>query len=269
MNFALYKTMMKSNIKGFSSFGFGSAMYVALMTALYPMIADNAAEINKLMDVFPDALKQVIGVESLSSYGGFISAEYFGLFFPIILGIFSVMTASQLLAKLVDHRSMAYLLSTKVSRAQIAFTQAVVLVNGLILIVLLTFIGGVLAGKFLLDEQYSIGLKTFFEMNLVGFLLFFAVGGYSFLISSLCNDEKLALGIAGGFTFVLYGLDMIGKLTTDFEWLRNLTPFSLFEPSLISSGEANVLLSSLVLFGIGLVTYLGAGVVFKHRNLPL
>lgn len=269
MSMPLLMQMVKLHLKNFLSFGFGSAFYVVLMTSLYPLFADNTEAINQLIKILPDNLKNVLGFDSLNSYGGFISAEYFGLLFPIILGVFSVMTATQLLAHLVDRGSMAYLLSTKVSRSQIAFTQALVLIIGLLLIVLLTFLGGIIAGEIIIDELYSLNFNAFFQINFVGFLLFFVVGGYSFLVSSLCNDEKKSLGIAGALTFLFYGLDMVGKISLDFEWVRNITPFSLYSPSEIASGDAEIFIPSLILFVIGIFTYSAAIVVFKHRNLPL
>ena len=179
------------------------------------------------------------------------------------------MTATQLMAHLVDNGSMAYLLFTKVSRSQIAFTQAIVLISGLLFIVLLTLLGGIVAGETLIDQQYSLEFNTFFQINFVGFLLFFVVGGYSFLVSSLCNDEKKSLGIAGALTFLFYALDITGKISPDLEWLRNITPFSLYNPSEIASGTAEIFFPSLILFGIGSITYALAILVFKRRNLPL
>ncbi|MCF6136483.1 ABC transporter permease subunit [Pseudalkalibacillus berkeleyi] len=269
MNMSLYRTMMKSNMKSFINFGLGSAVYVTLMTSLFPMIADNMEEINSMTELFPEALMRAMGLESFSSYGQFISAEYYGLFFIFILGVFAVMTAVQLLAKLVDRGSMAYLLSTKVSRANVAFTQAMVLITGLAIIILMTIAGGLLAGGWLIDEQYSIEIGNFLQINVLGFLLFFAVGGYSFLISSMFNDEKRAFAVAGALTFVFYGLDMAGKIVLDVDWLRNFSIFSLYEPGKIASGDANLWFSTLILTSIGVVSFLLAVLVFKRRNLPL
>ncbi|WP_377890648.1 ABC transporter permease subunit [Alkalihalobacillus sp. R86527] len=269
MSTSLYKQMMKSNLKGIMSFGMASAVYVILMTSLFPMISDNIDKLQELTDIYPESLKNAFGLESFGTYGEFISAEYYGLFFLFILGIFSVMTAIQLIAKLVDRGSMAYLLSTKVSREQVAITQIAVLITGLVIIIFLNFAGGYMAGEILIDEQYTIGMWDFFQINFVGFLLFFAVGGYSILISSLFNDEKKAFAAAGAVTFLFYALDMAGKIVSDLDWLRNLSLFSLFEPAKIANGDVNVALVSLILFGIGLVMYVGTVLVFRRRNLPL
>jgi ABC-2 type transport system permease protein len=42
-------------------------------------------------------------------------------------------------------------------------------------------------------------------------MLFFAVGGISFFVSSFANDEKKALGFSGVLVFGMFGLDMLGK----------------------------------------------------------
>lgn len=269
MNGSLYLQMMKAHSKMFFSFGIASAAYVALMTSVFPMIEDNMEEIDGLIDIFPDALLRALGLESFSNYGQFISAEYYGLFYLLILGVFSVMIAIHLLVRHVDRGSMAYLLSTRVSRTQIAVTQIIVLISGLFIIHLLTFGSGYLAGELVIDTENAIAFSEFFKINFVGFLLFFAVGGYSLLISSLFNDEKIAFAVAGGLTFLFYGMDMIGKIVTDIDWIRNFTLFSLYEPGRIASHDTTILIPSLILLGIGSITCIATVLIFRKRNLSL
>ncbi|MUV38253.1 hypothetical protein JNUCC1_02089 [Lentibacillus sp. JNUCC-1] len=269
MNGSLYSQMMKTHLKLFLGFGVVSAAYVTLMTSLYPMMDENMEQIENLIDLFPDALLRAIGLESFSSYGQFISAEYYGLFYLLILGVFSVIIAVQLIARLVDRGSMAYLLSTHVSRVQVATTQVMVLLSGLIIIHALTFGGGFLAAEFLIETDSTIAFNEFFQINFVGLLLFFAVGGYSLLFSSLMNDEKNAFALAGGLTFVFYGMDMMGKIVTEIDWIRHFTPFSLYEPGKIASNDADVWTSSVILAAIGVVTCIAAVLIFRKRNLPL
>ncbi|ASI35064.1 MULTISPECIES: ABC transporter permease subunit [unclassified Exiguobacterium] len=268
MNLALYRHMMQLHLKMFFGFGVGSAMYVTLITSLYPLLDDNMEQIDDMMQILPEGMMRAFGMESISNYGQFISAEYYGLFYLLILGVFSVMVAIQLVARLVDRGSMAYLLSTQVSRTKVIVTQMLVLISGLIVIHVLTFAGGALAARFLIDTD-RIALTEFFQINYVGFCLFLAVSGYSFLISCLFNDEKNAFAVAGGITFLFYGMNMMGKIVTKIDWIRHFTPFSLYEPGKIASGEGEVLVSVIILILIGLLSYGLAIVLFRKRNLPL
>src|SRR5699024_3032847 len=220
MNLSLYKQMMKINMKIYLGFSIGSAAYVTLMTVIFPMISDNIEKIEDVMNIVPEALLRALDMESISSYEQFISAEYYGLFYLFILSAFVIIISINLLAKLVDRGSMAYLLSTRVSRVQIVIMHITVLISGLFIVHLLTFF--------------------------VGFLLFVAIGSYSLLISALFNDERNAFALALGITFIFYALDMVGKIVIELDWLRNISLFSLYEPGQIASGDANVLFSSLI-----------------------
>lgn len=269
MSLSLYKQMMKTNMKMFLGFAIGSAIYVSLMTTLFPMIEDNMAQIDEMLVIFPEALMRALGLESMSTYSQFIAVEYYGLFYLFIVGVFTIIISIHLIARLVDQGSMAYLLSTRVSRAKIATTQIVVLISGLLMIHIVTFSSGYLFAKLSIGSESELALFEFFQINLIGFLLFFAIGGYSLLISTLFNDEKNAFALAGGITFIFYGIDMIGKVVAEIEWIRSFSLFSLYEPGKIASGDANIWLSLTIFMVIGIIGYVLSILIFKKRNLPI
>ena len=269
MNLSLYKQMMKINMKIFLGFGIGSAAYVTLMTVIFPMISDNIEKIEDVMNIVPEALLRALDMESISSYEQFISAEYYGLFYLFILSAFVIIISINLLAKLVDRGSMAYLLSTRVSRVQIVITQITVLISGLFIVHLITFLAGFIVANLSIDSANTIAFLEFFQINFVGFLLFVAIGSYSLLISALFNDERNAFALALGITFIFYALDMVGKIVIELDWLRNISLFSLYEPGQIASGDANVLFSSLIFIAISVTGYTLAITIFNKRNLPL
>src|SRR5699024_7062951 len=115
MNLYLYIQMMKIKMTIYLDNGIGSAEYVTLMTIIFQMISDNIEKIEDVMNIVPEALLRALDMESISSYEQFISAEYYGLFYLFILSAFVIIISINLLAKLVDRGSMAYLLSTRVS----------------------------------------------------------------------------------------------------------------------------------------------------------
>ncbi|MDX6154536.1 ABC transporter permease subunit [Marinococcus sp. PL1-022] len=269
MNNALYWQMVKSKISIFGAFAIGSSLYVLLMGSIYPTIADNTEDLNRLLEIFPEALLNFIGLEALTNFDQFLSAEYYGLFFLFIAGAFSVWMGVQSLATLVDRGSMAYLLSTRVSRGQIAGTQALVLLTGLFLFLAFNFLAGYLAGQWFMEDANSLDVSSFLSINVGGFLLFFAISGYAFLISAVMNDERRALGVAGGLTFLFYALDVAGRLAPDMEWLRHLSLFSLYRPAELASTTGDFWGPFLILTAIGVALFAGAISIFRHRNLPL
>src|SRR5699024_10424754 len=156
------KQMMKINMKIFLGFGIGSAAYVTLMTVIFPMISDNIEKIEDVMNIVPEALLRALDMESISSYEKFIYAEYYVFFYLFILCVFFILSAFviiisiNLLAKLVDRGSMAYLLSTRVSRVQIVITQITVLISGLFIVHLITFLAGFIVANLSIDSANTI-----------------------------------------------------------------------------------------------------------------
>nr|MDH3155690.1 ABC transporter permease subunit [Bacillus licheniformis]MDH3162463.1 ABC transporter permease subunit [Bacillus licheniformis] len=270
MNLSLYKQMLRTNMKGIMSYGVGSAFYILLILGIYPSIAGNAEDIEKMIKSMPEGFLNAFGFENgLGNLEDFISGEYYGLIFIVILSIFSVMLSTKLLAKRVDQGSMAYILSAPTTRGKVAFTQATVLTTGLLIIMAVTTAAGLAGYHLMLGGDYDFNVSRFLVLNLLGFLLFFAVGGISFLFSAISNDEKRALGLSGGITFLFFSFDLLGKLSEKTEWLRSLSVFSLFRPGDIVNGSTDIAQVSLVLAAVGFAAFALSILIFKKRDLPL
>lgn len=266
MNFALYKQMLKVHAKTIFSYSIGSAFYLLLIVAIYPSIAGSKA-MEKLLKQMPEQWLKAFGFNTgMGNMTEFIAGEYYSLLFILILSVYCIMTANQLMARLIDRGSMSYLLATPNSRQKIAFTQALVLLTGLVAIVLVTTIAGIAGDKWLVSN-YSLNRSSFFEMNLVGLLLFFAISGYSFFFSAIVNDEKQALALSAGVTFLFYCFDLVGKIADKVEWLRNLSLFSAFRPSEIAQGNVELLPVCSLLFSLGMISYIAAILIFSKRDL--
>jgi ABC-2 type transport system permease protein len=268
ISMSLYFSMLKANAKSILSYGIGSLFYLWLVIWIYPSIADSPG-MEELMKSLPENMMKALGLSTgIQDIDQFIAYEYYGILFIIIMSIYSIMTATQLIARLVDRGSMAYLLSTPASRLKIASTQAVVLLSGLLIVVLINIVAG-FSGTSWLIEDVSLNSTAFLQLNLVGFLMFFVISGYSFLFSCLFNDEKKALSASAVLTVIFYVLNLAGKMSEEFEWLLNLSFFSAFQPQNIVSGDYDSSPVVLGLTGAGIILYLAAVFVFRKRDLPL
>jgi ABC-2 type transport system permease protein len=270
MNSALYRHMMKIHIKGMMNYAFGSAFYILLMFWLFPSFAGNNAALDELIKSLPPGMTNAFNLGSgFGTVEGFISGEYYGLLLVLIVSIFCIMFSTQLMAKLVDQGSMAYLLATPTTRGKVAMTQAAVFVTGLLSIMAVTTLCGFAGYALFIGDLSDFHGAAYLRMNLAALLLFFAVGGIAFLVSSLANDEKKALGISAVLTFGFFSMDFIGKLSEKINWMRNLTYFSLYDPSGIIGGQTETALAWSVLIVIGLVTFAAGIALFRKRDLPL
>ncbi|MGO4108437.1 ABC transporter permease subunit [Paenibacillus sp. YAF4_2] len=270
MNLPLFKQMMKIHAKGMSNYAFGSAFYILLMFWLYPGIADNTGALNELLKSMPEGIVNAFNIQGgFGSMEAFISGEYYGLILPLLLSIFSIMLSTGLMARLVDQGSMAYLLSTPTTRRQIATTQAGVLSTGLLLIMVVTTAAGMLGYIWFIGDKYAFNGARYIQMNVVAWMLFIAASGIAFLLSSVMNDEKKALGTSGFIVFGMFALDMLGKISGSVEWLRYASIFSLYRPSDIAAGNGHPLLAAMILLAIGLASFAAGIIAFSKRDLPL
>ncbi|ASN07144.1 ABC transporter permease subunit [Virgibacillus necropolis] len=268
MNGSLFVTMMKNNAKTVCSFTFGSMFYLVLIIWLYPYIADSKV-FDTMFETLPEGYMKAFGLHAgISSLSGFVAGEYYGLLFIIILLIFCVTTATQLIARLVDRGSMAYLLASGLSRMKIALTQASVILICLTVIITLTTLTGVIGAELFIEEN-NFATGSFIKLNIVTYLLFFVISGYCFLFSCLFNDEKRALAISGALSFIFFAVDMLAKVSDKLDWLQYFTVFSLFDATSIAEGNVDILPISISLGSAGILLYALAIIIFKKKDLPL
>lgn len=269
MNLALYRSMMKTHARTLFGYVSGIVLYQWLVIWIFPTIADNP-NINELINSMPEGMRKAFGIEGgLNELTDYLANEFYGLLFVLILMIYSVMTAIQLVARLIDRGSMSYMLATSVSRSQVAVTQALVLISGLLLIALSSTVGGIAGVEWFVPERHTFETAAFVQINLMGMLLFLVIGGYSFLLSCLFNDEKRALAAAAGLTVLFYAADLVGKLSSDLDWLQNVTVFTLYRPAEIAQGTVEILQTAIGLAIAAVLLFVGSVTVFQKRDLPL
>lgn len=268
MNGALFASMLKTNGRAITSYAFGSALYLLLIIAIYPSIT-KADGFNEILKQMPEGVMRAFGFQGgVQELNSFLSVEFYGIIFVLILMIYCVVTGTGLIARLVDRGSMAYLLATPVSRVRVALTQAAVLLFGLMVIALITVGAGFLWAWLFLKSD-TLDVTTFLQINLVGFLMFFVISGYTFLFSCLFNDEKRALAISGGLSALFYITDFAAKISDKLDWLKHWTLFAAYQPSAIAKGTFHVLPASIGLAIGGVILYVLGILIFKKRDLPL
>ncbi|WP_044639878.1 ABC transporter permease subunit [Risungbinella massiliensis] len=269
MNFALYRAMLKQQSKKILGFALGSSTFLLMETFLYPSIEEAMKAKMDIFETLPDGMLAAFGLDkgfAISSVLDLFSVQYYSLIFLVLLSLFTVSMANQLLSHFVEQGSMAYLLSIPVNRKQITFTMISVFFTGLLVIMVCNFLFPYV-GSYL--NNVELDWKSLFQLNLLGFLLFFAIGGYSFFFSALFLNGHRVLAWAGGLTLIFYILDMIGKVNQQWEDLRYGSIFTLFQPTEIITGDVELYSASLILFSLGIIGYFLTIAIFQRKDLPL
>lgn len=264
MNNTLFQSTLKRNIKLFTAFTTLILFYSLVIMSMYKPNGESSP-----WKALPEDMKVAFGMGSgMGGLDVFMASGFYGVTFVLFMMIYCILVANQLISHLVDQGSMAYLLSTPVSRSRIAITQASVLVVNLFIITLLTTIVGFL-GSQVMFKDVELNAVTFIQINMMGFLLFFFISGYSFLFSCLFNSGKRTLSVSALISVVFYGIHLVSNMNPDLEWLPYLTVLTAFQPTEIATGAFDVLPVALGLGVSGILLYVLAVLVIRKRNLPL
>lgn len=236
LNRSLYRAMVKLQGKKALNYAIGLTLYNLLLIGVYPSISQSTA-VTELSVNLPNSVKHIFGIASssgLDCFESYVSTQCFGRVWILVMGIYTITMADELIAKLVDQGAMAYLLSSPVGRLEVLTTQAAVLASGLALLTSLTVLG--ICGEMIVFNIPFAGW-SYFHLGVLNFALFLTVGSYSLLFSTLFNNEGQAILTASSLTFLGYALDVISGLNDQFSWLQKLTIFGLVRPQKVLEGE--------------------------------
>jgi len=238
MNRALFRAMFKQYRKKVAAISTGIVLYEGLLTWVYPVIAKNSA-VMEIAESIPSAVKTVFGVPEnarTDTFEAFISGQFFARIWVMLMALYGIETANALLAKMVDDGSLAFLLSTPVSRSEILSTQTGVLISTNSILVAVT-IFGLYFGTFC--SGIEIEHWRYLRFGILGLSFFSLIESYSLFFSAWFVEEERALTYAAGLTLAFYGLDIAGGLSDKLSWLKKLSLFQLFQPQEVLEGTTD------------------------------
>src|SRR5690606_36024918 len=83
------------------------------------------ASFQEIIDRFPPALLAAFGIGDLTSFPGFIGAEFLNLMWPLIVGIFVIMTGAGLVAQEIERGTVEFWLSVPETRMRLLLGKVV------------------------------------------------------------------------------------------------------------------------------------------------
>ncbi|MDW7739865.1 MAG: ABC transporter permease subunit [Bacillota bacterium] len=266
MNFALFKSTVKSNWILFVIFLAVLFMYMSIIISMYD--PENIEAMALYLETLPQGMVDAFGYNATATdLVSFIGLYFYGfivLLFPLI---FCIVLTNRLVAALVDRGSMAYLLATPNTRIKIITTQAIFVIIAVSLLLFLNTLAGIAMCEGLFPGELDI--PVYLKLNFATLMLTTAISSISFFFSCIFNESKYALAFGAGLPILFFVINMVRNIGSNSEWLKYLTIYTLYDPQQILSGEQSVLMISLVFGVITLVLYTGGIVIFSRRNLYL
>lgn len=232
------------------------------VSALSPTALAGAEEAARMIRLFGEPIV-------FTTPAGYVTFRDFGIFLPILLGIWAALAGARLVRGDEERGSLEVVLATPQSRLCVLLEKIAALITALVLIMLLIACGG-LAGQALAHTQVDVFGTALAVLN-VGFLaLLFST--CALFLSQLLGSRAAAAVWAGTLLAVSYILDGTGQIVAQTAWIGHLSPFFSYHaskpllPSYTSMHGLNV--GALALLLLVSVAFAAASVLlFLRREL--
>ncbi len=262
----LYKKDWKAHWKLMVGILAAITLYFAVIIGMYDP-ADGTALQQLVAMKLPEEFLAAFGFTNMdNSLLGFLSGYLYGFLLLALPLIPIIAIANRLVASLVDRGAMASLLSSAVTRRQVALTQAAFLISTVFTICLFITSIGILLSE--VSFPGLLNIQGFLKLNSGLFLTLLATSALCFFFSCLFNESRLSLALGAGLPVMFLVMQMLVNYNPDLGLLKWLSLFSLFVPTDFTGGQP-VLIPMLALGAVSLVFYTAGILVFDKKDLPL
>lgn len=197
----------------------GMAAYVFVVVALYPVVKNNT-DLDRLTDSTLGALIGASG-SALTSPDGWLSANLYGNFVPLIVLIATIGYGASAIAGQNEDGSLALVVSLPLTRRSIIVGKLVALIAQALPVPIVTAVCIGSGRWFELDIDAGALVGVTIGVTLLGLVF----GTLALLIGTVTGSRGVALGVTSSIAAVTY---LVNSLAPVIDWLhprRYLSPF--------------------------------------------
>lgn len=234
----------------------GLSIYTGVLVSVYPSIR-GALNLNAL----PANMREAFNITDFSQLASFLSAQVFGVILPILLPFFAMIALSGVIAGAEERGRLDILLGNPLPRWQIAIGSFLVIATYLLAIVAAIGIALWVMAQAL---DLSLTMRQAWRAAFALWPLATAFGALSLAMSALVRQRSWALGIPAAVLFLMYLLNVVGRLAPEISWVRWLSAFHYYGIAITEGlwwpGVAALVGSALALTAL-------ATVLFNRRDI--
>lgn len=246
----------------------GSFVYLLFLGSVFPTFRDNAAEFERVLDNYPEALRAMFNIVQGASFGsgpGFLHMELFSFMIPLVLIIFAAGFGARAIAGEEEDGTLDLVLSTPVTRRRVLAGQFAAMTTG-------TFLIGIFMGMAILiaGAAFDMGLDAGHVVAaMLGAVLIALVCGTLALATGCITGRRgLALGVAGAAAVAAYLVFALAEMVPWLGTIQKASPWYYYAASAPMLRGAEWAHFG-VLAAMVAVLAVGGGVVLERRDLAV
>jgi len=265
VNWNLVRKTISDRWKGALVYAGALVAYVLMLTAMFPSF-QKMTGFQEMMDKYPESMARFFGVESidLASFNNFMTMEFLGLMFVIIVGAFVFSFACGMVAGELGDGTLELLLAQPIERWKMLTSKAAVLLAGIVGLVLITVLSVLALGSaFGIDVSYS-GYLAYLP---VAIALLVSIAGYSILFSTALHQPRWAVMASVGVTLGLYMMHFAATSSQSLEKLGYFTVFHYYNPLKVLDSGTVPLWDVLFLLAFGAACFAASLWFFQRKDI--
>lgn len=229
----------------------GLTIYSGLIVAIYPSVSD-AIDIS----LIPANLRAAFNINDFTQLASFLSSELLGVILPLILPFYGIIILSNVVAGAEERSRLDLLLGNPIPRYHLIVGSFAVVAG--FLLALVTVVGSVVwTMATVLDLDLTV--RQAFRAVLALWPLTLAFGALALAVSTMVRQRALALGIPAATVFLMYLVNVIGKLAPQVSGVRFASAYHYYGTAITDGiwwwGAAVLLLATAGLVGLAVVTF--------------
>lgn len=202
------------------------ALYGLLMAQFYGTIVDQADQFEELLESYPKEMMAFFGdFGDLVTPSGYLNLEYFVLM-PLILGVFSILIGSGLLAGDEESGRLDLIMAHPVSRLALFWGRSLAFVVATLAILALSWLGLYIPASWTRLHVGWIELTQAF-LSLFGVLVLF--GMLALWLSLILPSRRMAAMVAGIALVGSYFVTSLARINADLEPIAKLSPLNYYQ----------------------------------------
>ncbi len=262
----IFKRELKKNMKSFLVWTIVMVGFNVMIMAFFPSIAGEADTFNELMDMYPDSMKSIFGLDKLdmTTVIGFYGTEMY-LFVTLLGSIFATLLGSAVISKEESEKTIEFLLSKPVTRNRIVTEKTLC-----VLVYLLLFNAIIVASNFILFEIFKeadYSMKVFVLLSAGPLLLHLTFAATGLFVSMFIVKTKAVYPVSIGLVMSMYFLSIVSSLSEKTRNLKYLTPFKYIDAADLVVNERIRPVFIVIMVCIMIASVLGTYFVYKRKEI--
>jgi ABC-2 type transport system permease protein len=194
----------------------------ALIAALWPSIEGS---MDKLMESYPDDLKEAFNIRALTSVEAYFDAEMLSFIIPLALAFLAVRVVVRMLSGAEERGHLDIVLCAPVARRTLV-AAAMLVAGGVVAAVLAIVAAATWLAAALVGADPSLAVIGRGLLNVWPLAMLFA--GLAALVAGRAHSGAPVTAVAAGTLIGMYVLDLVGKLSEPAEPLRRISAFKYY-----------------------------------------